>query len=81
MNVFIESHIVLISIEKSVFFTYYLRSNPQMKICYISWLKGKGTKISCQNRLHCVKSVRIRSYSAPHFSRKCRKNADQNNSE
>ena len=41
------------------------------------------------NRLHCVKSVRIRSYSGPHFCRifahsnagKCGKNTDQNNSE
>ena len=41
--------------------------------------------------IHCVKSVRIQSYSCPHFftlnlsvfslnARKCKKNADQNNS-
>ena len=47
--------------------------------------KPKAKNINGMNQNYCAKSVRILSYSGPHFpvfySNRIRENADQNNSE
>ena len=43
-------------------------------------IKFKKNRFKTFERLHCIKSELIRSYSGPHFPA-CRLNTDQNNSE
>ena len=61
-------------------FSSSLKKSPNNLVACLTSLSIIGSIAQQINELHCVKSVRMRSYSGP-YSVRMRENTDQNNSE